>query len=120
MASAESDLHVEVAWSPAPREVHSTRLALPAGSTLAQALLATGWAPLACAAEGEPAFSAAGWSCAVWGRRHALGAALRDGDRIEVLRALRVAPMEARRARFVAAGGLKALRKRKHSAQFQR
>jgi len=120
MANAEPTIHVEVAWSPAPRELRQIRLTLPQGSTIAAALAATGWAPLACAAQGEAALAAAGWSTAVWGRRQEVAVVLADGDRVEVLRALRVAPMDARRARFAAAGGLKALRKRKHSAQFQR
>jgi len=34
-----------------------------------------------------------------------------------VVRGLEVAPMDARRARYEAAGGVKALRKRKHAMQ---
>ena len=40
------------------------------------------------------------WQFAVWGRPVALDHALKDGDRLEVLRPLRVDPKVARRERF--------------------
>ena len=115
-----AELSVLVVWSPSEREVASATLTLADGATLADALAATGWPALASAGQGEAAFAAAGLSAAVWSKPRPLAHALRDGDRIEVLRALTIAPMEARRARYEAAGGVKALRKRKHAAQFER
>jgi putative ubiquitin-RnfH superfamily antitoxin RatB of RatAB toxin-antitoxin module len=120
MASADAVIAVEVAWSPAPREMRRAALRLPAGSTIAAALQATGWAELAPAWADDAALAAAGLSVAVWSHGRALGTELRDGDRVEVLRALTIAPMDARRARYEAAGGVKALRRRKYEAQIKR
>jgi uncharacterized protein len=39
-------------------------------------------------------------SCGIWGRRCDMGQALRDGDRVEIYRALAVDPKEARRLRY--------------------
>jgi putative ubiquitin-RnfH superfamily antitoxin RatB of RatAB toxin-antitoxin module len=102
---------VELAWSPAPRETRVLALRLPAGATIADALRASGWPELRAVEEGGELVAA------VWGRARPAGHPLADGDRVEVLRPLTVAPMEARRARFEAAGGVKALRRRKHAAQ---
>jgi len=114
MASADDGgptIAVELAFSPAPREMRTASLRLPAGSTIADALRASGWPELAQAGEGGELVTA------VWGQARSLKAVVRDGDRIEVLRPLKVAPMEARRARYEAAGGVKALRKRKQAMQ---
>ena len=40
------------------------------------------------------------WSTAIWGKPQSLDALLKPGDRIEVLRSLRVDPKVARRERF--------------------
>jgi putative ubiquitin-RnfH superfamily antitoxin RatB of RatAB toxin-antitoxin module len=105
-------IEVELAYSPAPREMRTAALRLPAGSTVADALRASGWEDLVRAAAGGGPLATA-----VWGQARALSAALREGDRVEVLRPLTVAPMEARRARYEAAGGVKALRKRRQAMQ---
>jgi putative ubiquitin-RnfH superfamily antitoxin RatB of RatAB toxin-antitoxin module len=118
--NAEATISVDVAWSPAPREMRSATLRLPSGSTIAHALRATGWAELVQAAEGDAALAAAGLAVAVWAHSRALATPLRDGDRVEVLRALTIAPMDARRARYEAAGGAQALRRRKYQAQLKR
>ena len=110
-------LNVEVAWSPAPREMRTVSLQLLAGATLADALLATGWAEVDAARHGEDAFGQACLAAAVWGVSRPLAHALRDGDRVEVLRALPIDPMDARRVRYRAAGGVKALRERAVKAQ---
>jgi putative ubiquitin-RnfH superfamily antitoxin RatB of RatAB toxin-antitoxin module len=44
--------------------------------------------------------SALGWQTAVWGKPVELTHTLKDGDRLEVLRPLRVDPKVARRERF--------------------
>ena len=93
MAPAEAVLHIELACSPAPRQVLSLTLELPAGSSVADALRASGW------------LAQYGWApgalrCGVWGRVLPLDHPLRDGDRVEVYRPLLVDPKEARRLRY--------------------
>jgi putative ubiquitin-RnfH superfamily antitoxin RatB of RatAB toxin-antitoxin module len=63
------------------------QLALPAGATIADAM----------AACGLPLDGVAG--CAVFGELAPPGQRLRDGDRVELLEALRLDPKEARRRR---------------------
>jgi putative ubiquitin-RnfH superfamily antitoxin RatB of RatAB toxin-antitoxin module len=114
MASAEAGgatIAVELAWSPAPREMRTAVLRLPAGATLADALRASGWTEL------EEGVAGGELVAAVWGQARPLAAPLHEGDRVEVLRPLKVAPMEARRARYEAAGGVKELRRRKQAKQ---
>jgi len=114
MASVEDrgpTIAVELAFSPAPREMRTATLRLPAGSTIADALRASGWPEFAQAGEGGDLVTA------VWGQARPLKATVHDGDRVEVLRPLKVAPMDARRARYEAAGGVKELRKRKQAMQ---
>ena len=77
-----------VSHSPGPRQVVEQALELPEGATVADALRACGLAM----AEGE--------ALAVWGRKAQPGQLLRDQDRVEVLRPLRVDPKVARRQRF--------------------
>jgi len=83
---------VTVAWSPAPREVLEWNLDLPAGATVRDAVLASGWRDLA----GEAAVPDAG----VWGRPCGPREPLREGDRVEIYRPLKVDPKVARRERF--------------------
>src|SRR5690348_14040127 len=99
MAPAETMLAIDVTWSPAPREVRVARLRLPAGATAADAVRASGWAD-ALPAIADPARRL---TLAVWGQACEPGHALRDGDRVEILRALEVDPMDARRERYEAA-----------------
>jgi len=115
MASAE--ITVQVVWSPSARETLSENVTLPAGATIAAALAATNWPALSGAAGGDAAFEAAGLSAAVWSRSRPLGHVLCDGDRVEVLRALQIDPMTARRVRFEAAGGIDALRRRGYAGR---
>ena len=101
MASAE--LHIEVAVGLAPGQVWCKALAVDAGCTVAQALALAGVWQL----DGMPTPDEAwpqGWSVGVWGRKEALGHALREGDRVELVRGLRVDPKEARRVRYRAQG----------------
>jgi putative ubiquitin-RnfH superfamily antitoxin RatB of RatAB toxin-antitoxin module len=114
---AQAAIVVEVAWSRGPRETLATTLRLSNGATVAAALAATGWPEVASAAEGEEAFSVRGLSVAIWGRSRPLSHALRDGDRVEVLRDLKIDPMDARRVRYQAAGGVDALRKRGYAGR---
>ncbi|HWH74290.1 MAG TPA: RnfH family protein [Methylibium sp.] len=90
----EAAIEVTVAFSPAPREVREWRLRLPAGSTVADAIAASGL-------RGDfPAIDLEALGVGVWGRKAGPKQPLRDGDRIEVYRALKVDPKVARRERF--------------------
>ena len=79
-------LRVEVlrAW---PRRHASVRLELPAGATVADAVAACGLALDGVAGH------------AVFGEAAPAARPLRDGDRVELLEALRLDPKEARRRR---------------------
>ena len=70
-----------------PRAVRSRTLALPDGATIAAALAAFG--PLDAEIAGY----------AVYGVRATEDTVLRDGDRLELLRALQLDPKDARRRR---------------------
>ena len=99
-------LHITVCFSPAPRQVCELALTLPPGSTLRTAL------HLACQHPDWPA----GWderTCqrlnpGVWGRKAEWSATLREGDRLELYRPLRVDPKVARRERFGQQGARRA------------
>lgn len=89
---------VNVVYSPRARVVQRWELALEAGATLADAVrLSAVLAPLSAAQVDALA-------CGVWGRKVAHSHVLRDGDRVELYRALLVDPKVARRTRFVGQG----------------
>jgi putative ubiquitin-RnfH superfamily antitoxin RatB of RatAB toxin-antitoxin module len=90
----ELTIQVVVVYSPAPRELLEWPLALPEGATVLQALHASGLPQL---------LSPGDWRAAnvgVWGRKCRLDQVLREHDRVEVYRSLRVDPKVARRERF--------------------
>lgn len=89
-------LAVEVALSPGPRQVRLVALSLPPGATVADALRASGLVAQ------DAALSTL--HVGIWGRKAPLDAVLREGDRIECYRALKVDPKEARRVRYRAHG----------------
>jgi len=91
-------IDVTIAYSPAPRQVDEIVLQLPDGSTVAQALQASGLQVR------HPSLDLAAASLGVWGRKAAREQVLRTLDRVEVYRALRVDPKVARRERFVRQG----------------
>lgn len=87
-AAQAPPIRVEVAFSPEPGRVQRTELTLPAGATLAQALARCGF--------DVPPEASIG----VWGRPRVREDVLRDRDRVEICRPLRVDPKEARRQRY--------------------
>lgn len=91
---------VEVLYSAAARQVESVTLDLPAASTVGDALQASGL-PM------RHGLAVDALQCGIWGRRCALSRVLRDGDRVEVYRALAVDPKQARRLRYQAQRPLK-------------
>lgn len=68
-----------------PRRAKTTAIVLPEGATVEEALRAAGFGP------GSPA--------GIFGEQVPSGTRLRDGDRVEVYRALKLDPREARRRR---------------------
>jgi hypothetical protein len=86
-------LDIEVVYCPRPGECDRVQLSLPDGACVRDAVLASGL----CQRHGLlPESVEAG----VWGRRQPLESALREHDRVELYRPLRVDPKEARRLRY--------------------
>lgn len=92
-------LQVELAWSTGPRQMHLLALTLPGGSTLKDALGAGGLWPL-----GQQGAELSDAHVGIWGRKASPDTPLRDGDRVECYRPLKVDPKEARRVRYRAHG----------------
>ncbi len=92
MAPAEP-LHVELVYSPAAGKVERWAMTLPAGSTVADAIRASG-VLAAC-----PDLTLESASVGVWGALKPLDHPLRERDRVELYRPLKVDPKEARRQR---------------------
>ncbi|HEY9065561.1 MAG TPA: RnfH family protein [Burkholderiaceae bacterium] len=87
-------LQVTVAYSPRAGEVDVRELQLPAGSCVADALVASGLA------ERHPQLDLGHAALGIWGALcDDLQHPLRDRDRVEVYRPLQVDPKEARRRR---------------------
>jgi uncharacterized protein len=96
MAPAEGAggrITVVVAYSPAPRQVEQVSVTLTAPATVADALRASGLL------ERHPEIEPGRHDIGVWGKLRAPADALRDGDRVELYRPLKVDPKEARRQR---------------------
>ncbi len=87
----DDPLHVEVVYAAAPHDVRSAALTLPAGATVADALRASRLL------EGPDLDKL---QAGIWGRTARLDERLRDGDRVELTRALSIDPKEARRLRY--------------------
>lgn len=92
MADVEATVCVEVAHA-LPETQLLLSLCLPAGATAADALQASGLLRT------HPDTANADSPLAVFGRRVELRTVLADGDRLEVLRPLRVDPKQRRRQR---------------------
>lgn len=91
-------MKVHVLYSPSPRHVLESTLQLPSDATLGDAFLQSGWM------DAHPELRSTAISFGVWGRRANLNTLLREGDRVEAYRPLRVDPKVARRERFVGQG----------------
>lgn len=88
----DAELHIEVVYCPAPRQIECVPLRLRAGARLADALAASGL----CERHG---LDLNALRAGIWGRLQPLHALLRDHDRVELYRPLPIDPKEARRAR---------------------
>jgi putative ubiquitin-RnfH superfamily antitoxin RatB of RatAB toxin-antitoxin module len=83
-------MNIDIYYSPAQRKMACVSVNVPGGTLLGEAL------PASLA---ETMLSQ-GLTCAVWGRTVGLDYPLQTGDRVELVRELRVDPMTARRERF--------------------
>jgi uncharacterized protein len=99
-------LLVEVMFAAAPHDVRIVPLQLAQGATVADALRVSGLL------SGLSAEAAVALHAGIWGRAAAPDARLRDGDRVELTRALRVDPKEARRLRYQRDGVRRELKSR--------
>lgn len=106
-AAAPGEIGVEVVYPAGPHQVLVCALRLPAGSTAAEALRASGLAQRLGAALLDTL------TLGLWGRACAPDTVLRDRDRLELLRPLRVDPKEARRLRYRRDGLRKRVRPRR-------
>lgn len=95
MAEASSALlSVSVVFSPGARAMQECPLELPQGACVQDALRASGLLDSL-----DPALLET-LTLGVWGRKVSAAQPLREGDRIEIYRPLRVDPKLARRQRF--------------------
>jgi putative ubiquitin-RnfH superfamily antitoxin RatB of RatAB toxin-antitoxin module len=95
---SDSTITVCVCFSQAAREIREVTLTLPCGCRLVDALRAS--ALLAQLAQTEVDALQTG----IWGRKVASDHVLREGDRVELYRPLKVDPKVARRERFTKQG----------------
>lgn len=91
-------IDIVLVFAPAAREVHELRFVVPEGTTLREALRLAGWL------ERFPDIEQAPMAVGIWGRKASATTLLKQGDRVEIYRELRVDPKVARRERFVGQG----------------
>jgi uncharacterized protein len=90
---ATSTLNVTVLYSPAQRQMQEWRLHVTGGTTVLEALANSVFAAFPALRTSQPVVG-------IWGRTTGLSHVLKEGDRLEVYRALQVDPKVARRERF--------------------
>lgn len=95
---SDNQISVTVAYSPTARDIQEVVLGLTAPCSVLQALQGSGLLAR------YPEIDSLNTSVGVWGRKAKLDQLLRDQDRVEVYRSLRVDPKVARRERFVRQG----------------
>lgn len=91
-------MKITLVYAPEPRKVHEQVLDAPESCTLVQALTLAGWLARFPEILAEPL------PVGIWNHKASHDAVLREGDRVEVYRLLRVDPKVARRERFVGQG----------------
>ena len=91
-------MRVSVVFSPVARVVREVALLLEPGATVEQALQSSGLL------EEFPELARTPPAVGVWGSKAAPRQLLRDQDRLEIYRPLKVDPKVARRARFAKQG----------------
>ncbi|HQY77818.1 MAG TPA: RnfH family protein [Rhodoferax sp.] len=96
--ATEANLCITVVYATAPRVIREVEIQLTHGATVADAIRASGVLEGVCADEADAL------TVGIWGRKAGLTHVLRDRDRVELCRPLRVDPKVARRERFVRQG----------------
>lgn len=91
-------IHITVVYSPVARDVREVALQMAPGSTVLQALQASGLLQL------FPEIDQQSTVVGVWGRKAGMKQTLRETDRVEIYRSLTVDPKVARRERFARQG----------------
>lgn len=91
-------MNITLLYAPKPREVIELHLVVENACTVQEALNQSDWG------RQYPEIAKSAVAMSVWGRKVNAEAALREGDRLELCRALRVDPKVARRERFVGQG----------------
>ena len=94
-------LHITLVYSPSERKNYEIRLELPEGSCVEEAL------KLASDRQGFYDLNISAFQIGIWGHKTNKSQQLRDLDRIEIYRPLKVNPKTARRERFVKQGSRK-------------
>jgi len=89
-------MNITLVYASSPRTVHELVLQVPEACSLGQALGLSGWM--------ERLPEVASLQTGIWNHKAGRETALREGDRVEVYRRLRVDPKVARRERFVGQG----------------
>jgi uncharacterized protein len=108
MASAEASaeacttINVQVVYGPLPGVTDLVSLTLPLGSTVAQAVQASGLLQrhTLLVADVTPGAALEALRLGVWGKPRDANSLLRERDRVEIYRPLLVDPKEARRQRY--------------------
>jgi len=93
-----TELRVTVVYAPAPRQTVEVDLEMHTGQTVWDAVVASGLPTR------FPELLSTSPTLGIWGRKVTAGHGLRDLDRVEIYRPLRVDPKVARRERFVKQG----------------
>lgn len=88
-------LRVSVAYAAAPDRIFLRELVVPDGASVADAIELSGVRPA------FPRLQIDDAHVGIFSRKTALDARLRDGDRVEIYRPLKIDPKEARRKRAV-------------------
>ncbi len=111
--AADRPIAVSVVYSPVARKVQEVSVFLAPGSSVLQALQSSR------VLEHFPELDRPGTTLGVWGRKVTLRQTLRQGDRVEIYRPLRVDPKVARRERFLEQGarGAGLFEKKKRASQ---
>ena len=91
-------MKVTIAYSPAQRQVREWAIDVALGCTARQAISKSG--VLAEFAD----LTLDDLNAGIWGKRYSLNHKLKDNDRVEIYRPLRVDPKVARRERFTSQG----------------
>lgn len=90
---AAADIHIEVAYGVGPDQTEVVPLVLAQGASLADAVQASGLLA-------RHALELEGLRIGIWGKVREAATVLRERDRVEIYRGLKVDPKEARRQRY--------------------